>query len=119
MLACIGAPVWALWKWRGGWRLAAVVPVAVMAFVVGRIVVDTSRDPTSHNLWPFEIILYSGAAGRRPDRRARPRAPLHRRRRAGVLTAATSACSAFRGGDSSPLRQTSAVVLAALPLPSG
>lgn len=33
-----------------------------MAFVVARIVVDTSRDPTSHNLWPFEIV-YSGAAG--------------------------------------------------------
>jgi hypothetical protein len=62
VLACIGAPLWALWKWRGGWRLAAALPVAVMAFVVGRIVVDTSRDPTSHNLWPLEIIL-SGAAG--------------------------------------------------------
>jgi hypothetical protein len=62
VLACVGAPVWALWKWRGWWRLAAVVPFAVMALVVGRIVVDTSRDPTSHNLWPFEI-LYSGAAG--------------------------------------------------------
>jgi hypothetical protein len=62
VLACVGAPVWALWKWRGWWRLAAVVPFAVMAFVVGRIVVDTARDPTSHNLWPFEI-LYSGAAG--------------------------------------------------------
>lgn len=62
VLACIGAPLWALWKWRGGWRLAAAIPVAVMAFVVGRIVIDTSRDPTSHNLWPFEIIM-SGAAG--------------------------------------------------------
>jgi hypothetical protein len=62
VLACVGAPVWALWKWRGWWRLAAVVPFAVMAFVVARIVVDTARDPTSHNLWPFEI-LYSGAAG--------------------------------------------------------
>ena len=62
VLACVGAPIWALWKWRGWWRLAAVVPFAVMAFVVGRIVVDTARDPTSHNLWPFEI-LYSGAAG--------------------------------------------------------
>jgi hypothetical protein len=62
VLACIGAPVWALWKWRGWWRLGAVVPFAVMAFVIGRIVVDTARDPTSHNLWPFEI-LYSGAAG--------------------------------------------------------
>jgi len=62
VLACVGAPIWALWKWRGWWRLAAVVPFAIMAFVVGRIVVDTARDPTSHNLWPFEI-LYSGAAG--------------------------------------------------------
>jgi len=62
VLACVGAPVWALWKWRGGWRLAAVAPFAVMAFVIGRIVIDTARDPTSHNLWPFEI-LYSGAAG--------------------------------------------------------
>jgi hypothetical protein len=62
VLACVAAPVWALWTWRGWWRLAAVAPFAVMAFVVGRIVVDTARDPTSHNLWPFEI-LYSGAAG--------------------------------------------------------
>jgi hypothetical protein len=62
VFACLGAPVWALWKWRGWWRLAGVVPFAVMAFVVGRIVVDTSRDPTSHNLWPLEIV-YSGAAG--------------------------------------------------------
>lgn len=62
VLACVGAPVWALWQWRGWWRLAAVVPFAVMAFVVVRIVIDTSRDPTSHNLWPFEIV-YSGAAG--------------------------------------------------------
>jgi hypothetical protein len=62
VLACLGAPVWALWKWRGWWRLAGVVPFAAMAFVVGRIVLDTARDPTSHNLWPLEIV-YSGAAG--------------------------------------------------------
>lgn len=62
VLACVGAPVWALWKWRGGWRLAAVIPFAVMAFVVGRIIVDTARNPKSHNLWPLEIV-YSGAAG--------------------------------------------------------
>ncbi len=28
-----------------------------MAFVVLRIIVDTVRDPTSHNLWPFEILI--------------------------------------------------------------
>jgi hypothetical protein len=62
VLACVGAPAWAVWKWRGVWRVAALLPFAAMAFVVGRIVVDTARDPTSHNLWPLEIV-YSGAAG--------------------------------------------------------
>jgi len=33
--------------------LAAAVPTAVMA----RVVVDTMRDPTSHNLWPFELVI--------------------------------------------------------------
>jgi hypothetical protein len=32
-----------------------------MAFVAGRIVLDTARDPTSHNLWPFEIVIAGGA----------------------------------------------------------
>lgn len=50
------APAWCLWRWRGGWRIAAALPVAVMAFVILRIIVDTTRDSTSHNLWPFEIL---------------------------------------------------------------
>ena len=62
VLAAIGAPVWAFWKWRGGWRLGAAAPLAMIAFVVLRIAVDTARDPTSHNLWPLEIILF-GAGG--------------------------------------------------------
>ena len=52
----LAAPLWAMWKWHGGWRLAAAVPAAVMGFVVLRIIVGTSHDPTSHNLWPFEIL---------------------------------------------------------------
>jgi hypothetical protein len=54
----IGVPLWSVWKWRGGWRVAAAVPAAVMAFVVLRILIDTARDPTSHNLWPFEILMW-------------------------------------------------------------
>jgi len=50
------APAWGLWRWRGGWRLAAAVPAVLMAFVVMRIVAGTSIDPTSHNLWPFEVL---------------------------------------------------------------
>jgi hypothetical protein len=26
-------------------------------FVVLRIVIDTAGDPTSHNLWPFEVLM--------------------------------------------------------------
>ena len=24
---------------------------------MARVVVDTMRDPTSHNLWPFEVVI--------------------------------------------------------------
>jgi len=51
------APACGLWRWRGGWRIAAAVPAVLMGFVVLRIVHGTLFDPTSHNLWPFEILL--------------------------------------------------------------
>lgn len=55
-------PLWGLWRWSGLWRLAPLAPVAALGFVVARIVVDTLRDPTSHNLWPFEIALVAWPA---------------------------------------------------------
>ena len=58
----VAGPAWGLWKWRGGWRLAAAAPAALMAFVVLRIVIDVARDPTSHNLWPFEILIWGAAS---------------------------------------------------------
>ena len=62
ILGGLGAPAWALWKWRGGWRVAAAVPALIVAFVVLRIVVDTARDPTSHNLWPFELLMWGAGS---------------------------------------------------------
>lgn len=47
-------------------RVAAAIGSAVPAVVVARVVVDVMRDPTSHNLWPFEVViavLAGGAAG--------------------------------------------------------
>lgn len=35
------------------WVTLAAFPVAVMI----RVIVDTARDPTDHNLWPFELII--------------------------------------------------------------
>jgi hypothetical protein len=33
------------------------VGAAVPAPILARIAVDTVKDPTSHNLWPFELII--------------------------------------------------------------
>jgi hypothetical protein len=56
------APVWGVWRWRGGWRLAAAVPAIMMVFVVLRVVFGAAADPTSHNLWPFEILQVGAAS---------------------------------------------------------
>lgn len=56
----IVAPFWGVLRWRGGWRLAAIVPAALMTFVVLRIIAGTAIDPTSHNLWPFEVVMAGG-----------------------------------------------------------
>ena len=34
-----------------------VVGATVPAAVIVRVAVETSGDPTSHNLWPFEVII--------------------------------------------------------------
>ena len=53
----LAAPVWAMRRWRGGWRIAAALPLVALGFVVVRIIVGVAFDPTSHNLWPFEILM--------------------------------------------------------------
>lgn len=50
-------PVLAWRRWQGGWRIAALVPAAWIGFVILRIIVGGLLDPTSHNLWPFEILM--------------------------------------------------------------
>ena len=55
----IALPIRAMRRWQGGWRLAAAVPAGWVGLVVLRIVLGTALDPTSHNLWPFEILQAS------------------------------------------------------------
>ena len=55
----IALPVRAMRRWEGGWRLAAALPALWIGFVVLRIVLGAALDPTSHNLWPFEILQAS------------------------------------------------------------
>ncbi len=55
----LAAEVLALVRWRGIWRLVALLPLFMVGFIGVRIVVDTQADPTSHNLWPFEVVMWS------------------------------------------------------------
>lgn len=43
---------------RGGLVVGGAVPCAVLA----RVVVETMKDPTSHSLWPFEVV-FAGVLG--------------------------------------------------------
>ncbi len=42
------------------WRVGLVVGGSVPAAVLARVVVDVARDPTTHNLWPLELVLATG-----------------------------------------------------------
>jgi hypothetical protein len=55
--AVLAPQVWAIAAWRGWWRRLAAVPLLVMAADLLLIVIQTSIDPTSHNLWPLELAM--------------------------------------------------------------
>jgi len=42
---------------RPFWRVLTVMGSAVPAVVMMRVIVDVFRDSTSHNLWPFELVI--------------------------------------------------------------
>jgi hypothetical protein len=45
------------------WRNVAVLGSSFPAIVMLRVMVEAAADPTSHNLWPFEIIIASLLGG--------------------------------------------------------
>lgn len=47
----------ALFRAGARWQTGGGVGIGLVAFVVAQIVVDYRRDPTSHNLAPFEIVI--------------------------------------------------------------
>jgi hypothetical protein len=49
--------VYAVSVWRGIWRWLAAAPLLLLAGDLLLILVQTSIDPTSHNLWPLELAM--------------------------------------------------------------
>ncbi|MEO7986139.1 MAG: hypothetical protein ABI766_06365 [Gemmatimonadales bacterium] len=42
------------------WPPVLAVALGFVCAVYGRVEVETSRDPTLHNLWPFEVVIAGG-----------------------------------------------------------
>ena len=47
---------------RGTWKVAVCLPVVPLALWGPAIAWDVTRDPTSHNLWPFELVMWGIAS---------------------------------------------------------
>ena len=39
------------------WSAVTIVGASVPAAVFARVIIETGNDPTSHNLWPLEVII--------------------------------------------------------------
>jgi len=52
-------PIWAMRRWQGLWRMAAALPLAALVLTILNIAIGVMLDPTSHNLFPFEILFVS------------------------------------------------------------
>jgi hypothetical protein len=47
-------------RWKGGWRYAGGLPLVLFGIWLVMFLIDVARDPTSHNLWPFEMLMWAG-----------------------------------------------------------
>jgi len=39
------------------WSAVNIVGASVPAAIFARVIIEVAKDPTSHNLWPFEVII--------------------------------------------------------------
>lgn len=57
--ATVAASVYGIYRWHGGWRKLASVPLlAVVGYFAVILIPAWMKDPTSHNLFPFELGIY-------------------------------------------------------------
>jgi hypothetical protein len=50
-------PAWYAWRWQGLWRWLVILPAVFMVLIVVNLIVAITLDPSSHNMWPFEILM--------------------------------------------------------------
>ena len=57
LVVCISALLLRLFNVAPFWRATRIMAATVPGVVIIRVLVESLRDPTSHNLWPFEVII--------------------------------------------------------------
>lgn len=48
-------------RWSVGWKITGSVPAIALALLVQKLAIDTTINHTSHNIWPFELLIWGGA----------------------------------------------------------
>lgn len=61
-VGAIWLPIRWIRRWQGGWRIAAVACLVPVPLSVANITFGLMTDPTSHNLFPFEIAMAGAVA---------------------------------------------------------
>lgn len=47
-------------EWKRWWRGLALLPALALIGVILNILISVAKTRSAHNLWPFEIVLWSG-----------------------------------------------------------
>lgn len=56
LVLCVVAVI----RWEGRWRYAGALPLVLLGIWLVNFIYDVTKDPTSHNLWPFELLYWAG-----------------------------------------------------------
>src|SRR3546814_19303667 len=51
------APIWCFRRWRGGWRIAAAIPMVVMALFVAFLLLTAVFNPASLGRLTFVVMM--------------------------------------------------------------
>lgn len=65
LVLAVGAvwlPIRWIRRWKGGWRIAAAACLVPVPLSIANIALGLLADPTSHNLFPFEIAMAGAVA---------------------------------------------------------
>lgn len=59
LVLALAAAVARVYAASGFWKSILILAGSLPAIVMARIIVEAGMDPTSHNLWPLEIVIAS------------------------------------------------------------